>query len=225
MICFSHLPKLNVILVDDSVMAFVSDKSADGSVSRLGSIKGGPYSSGCHTYEFERIHQYSIIDFNVDVASSDEPCIVIRSYHDDSIVFERQLCGRSIFSPVADVGSEQVEMCSEVFFSPLNTTLLCISGFLLLVSMTMSFFVFSGWCAALGQSLVILLIFSLTYVAGFFIPNTIGIDQYNALETIIICLLQIFTVTIYLITWRCYLRWDQIPANGAQKESSAELEL
>ena len=174
--------------------------------SRLGSIKGGPYSDGCQTYEFERNHQYSVINFrfNQEDESTDEnPCILIQSYNNDKIIFEREICGENIFSPVVPA-DENVRTCPEKFFAPTNTAMICVAGVLLIVSMAMSFFVFPACWAPLSMALMIFIMFGLTFGIGVAIPLAKNIMQYDAFETILICLLQMLNVAVYLLCWRCY---------------------
>mmetsp|Transcript_14518 Transcript_14518/g.35198 ORF Transcript_14518/g.35198 Transcript_14518/m.35198 type:complete len:704 (-) Transcript_14518:111-2222(-) len=188
-----------------------------GPLDRMGSIKGGPYSDGCQTYEFERSHQYSVIEFRFnqeDESGVENPCISIQSYNDDKIIFERELCGQNIFSPVVPT-DENVGSCSEQFFSPTNTALVCVAGVLLIISMAMSFFVFPGCWASLSMSFMIFIMFGLTFGIGIAIPLAKGIIQYDAFETILICLLQMLNATIYLLCWRCY---------GAQTNDPKEIE-
>ena len=172
----------------------------------MGSIKGGPYSDGCQTYEFERNHQYSVIDFrfNQEDESSDEnPCILIQSYNNDKIIFERELCGQNIFSDVVPT-DENVGTCSEKFFAPTNTAMICVTGVLLIISMAMPFFVFPGCWASLSVAFMIFIMFCLTFGIGVAIPLAKNIVQYDAFETILICLLQMLNVAVYLLCWRCY---------------------
>lgn len=183
--------------------------------SRLGSIKGGPYSDGCHTYKFERNHQYSVIEFHLEREQEGDACIVIKAHADSGVVFEREMCGPNLFGNSRSV-DELVGTCTEVYFSTVNTVLLCISGFFLLVAVVLTFFIFKGCCAAFGTSCLILIIFALTYVTGFFIPAVSGTQQIDAFEIILICMLQILSVVCYLVAWKCYGTKEKNEGMGAK---------
>ena len=74
-----------------------------GPLDRMGNVKGGPFTDGCHATDLERNHQYSTISFEVPAGGGGEPCMEIRSYRVDTAkeeILPRKLCGR-IFEPSA----------------------------------------------------------------------------------------------------------------------------
>jgi hypothetical protein len=174
-----------------------------GPLDRLGSVKGGPFSDGCHTYLYERNHQYSVIEFHLEDRDQ-PPCLTIRSYDEKNLVIDKELCGPDIFGNSRNDAGQPTGSCEARYFSTPNIILVCVSGVLLLVAMGLPFFVFEGLCAALGMSFLILFLFALTYAAGFLIPLAAQTNQYDAFETCLVCLLQIFSVVLYLTCWKCY---------------------
>ena len=50
--------------------------------------------------------------------------------------------------------------------------------------------------------MLMLIFLSVTFATGVIIPTALGIDQYEAFETIVICVLQITTVVLYLTAWQ-----------------------
>lgn len=175
-----------------------------GPLDRLGSAKGGPFSDGCHTVEFERNHQYSVIEFLVEDRDQ-APCIKIRSYDQASLVIEKELCGEDIFenSRSNDNPNEVVGSCEAQSFSTANTVLIALSGTMLLVAMALSFLIFEGFLSAFGISMLIFILSALTFAAGVFVPAAAGVPQYDAFETVLICFLAITSVVAYLLAWKC----------------------
>lgn len=89
-----------------------------GSMDRIGSIKGGPFSDNCYTFTSERTNQYSKVSFNFPnetITTNDNsgssntngnisslPCIYIESYrvngrHMKETLMTQTLCGTDIF--------------------------------------------------------------------------------------------------------------------------------
>jgi hypothetical protein len=176
-----------------------------GPLDRMGSVKGGPYSDGCHTYLYERNHQYSVINFQLE--NRDEtPCLTIRSYDQSNLIFTKKLCGPDIFGNSRNVGEDfenkTIGSCKAMYFSSTNMTLLIIAACLLLVAFVLTYFVFLGCCVSFGIAMLILIFLAATFAAGVIIPIALGIEQYEAFETIVICVLQITTVVLYLTAWQ-----------------------
>ena len=102
---------------------FLSYKT--GPLDRMGSVKGGPYSDGCHTYLYERNHhQYSVINFQLE--NRDEPlCLPIRSYDQSNLIFTKILCGPDIFgssrNTEEDFENKTIGSCKAMSFSSTNT--------------------------------------------------------------------------------------------------------
>jgi hypothetical protein len=176
-----------------------------GPLDRMGSVKGGPYSDGCHTYFYERNHQYSVINFQLE--NRDEPpCLTIRSYDQSNLIFTKKLCGPDIFGNSRNVEEhleeETVGSCKAMYFSSTKMTLLIIAACMLMVAFVLTYFVFLGCCVSFGIAMMILIFLVATFAAGFIIPVALGIEQYEAFETIVICILQITTVVLYLSAWQ-----------------------
>ena len=64
------------------------------------------------------------------------------------------------------------------------------------------FCLLGGCCVSFGIAMLILIFLSVTCATGVIIPAALGIDQYEAFETIVICVLQITTVVLYLTAWQ-----------------------
>jgi len=79
-----------------------------GPLDKLGSMKGGPYSHGCHTFQYERNHQYSTLSFYFPSNSdqNNEACVRIESHSirsdpvwkKNTLLFNETFCG-SFLSP------------------------------------------------------------------------------------------------------------------------------
>lgn len=117
----------HMVAFDDGRNTYYGDKNDDletnlsfpllqsGPLDKLGSIKGGPYSHGCHTVEFERNHQYSTVSFqfpksqagNSKIEDSETACIHIKSYSirnefvrkENRLLLSEKICG-SLFRHV-----------------------------------------------------------------------------------------------------------------------------
>ena len=50
--------------------------------------------------------------------------------------------------------------------------------------------------------MLMLIFLSVTFATGVIIPAALGIDQYEAFESIVICVPQITTVVLYLTAWQ-----------------------
>ena len=89
-----------------------------------------------------------------------------------------------------------------MYFSSTKMTLLIIAACMLMVAFVLTYFVFLGCCVSFGIAMMILIFLVATFAAGFIIPVALGIEQYEAFETIVICILQITTVVLYLSAWQ-----------------------
>ena len=184
-----------------------------GPLDRLGSVKGGPYSDGCNTNLYERNHQYSVIEFQIEDRDR-SPCLKIRSYDENDIILEKQLCG-DIFGNSREYVDEIVGSCEASYLSVTNIVLISISAVILVIAMLLPFSIFKGYFEAILVSLFVLIFFGLTFGAGFFIPYAQGVKNYDAFEAILVSLLQIVSVSVYLGCWK--LRGKR---NAQSKEKS-----
>jgi hypothetical protein len=171
-------------------------------LDRLASFKGGPFTEGCTAYKYERNHQYSVVEFLND--DNGEYCLEIRTfriegpYSKKQAIFTKRFCGNDIFAK-ANPGAGS---CEVAYFSKTNVALISTSAALLVIAMGLTGGVVGGRRAAILTSLMIFVLFAATYIAGFMIPVSQDVDQFNAFETALICLLQLGTVVIHLLAWR-----------------------
>ena len=168
----------------------------------------GPFSEGCTGYRFERNHQYSTVEFIPaagEIEDNGQPCLEIKSYRIEGIdtkqeIFTKRLCGTNIFQTVnPGAGS-----CSVKYFSTTNATLISVASALLGVSFLIVFFgsrKSKRIPASVVTFLIILLIFGLTLVAGFTIPLSMDIEQYDAFAVGVISVAQMGTVVAFLLSW------------------------
>jgi hypothetical protein len=194
-----------------------------GPLDRLGSVKGGPFTEGCTAYKYERNHQYSVVEFLNDDDNNGEYCLEIRTFRivgpssKKQAIFTKRFCGNDIFAK-ANPGAGT---CEVSYFSKTNVALVITSGALLVIAMGLTYGVVgAGWRAAILTSLMIFVLFAATYIVGFMIPVSQDVDQFNAFETILICLLQIGTVVIHLLAWR----FVGTPKTGKQDDDQDEEE-
>ncbi|GKY96601.1 hypothetical protein MPSEU_000619700 [Mayamaea pseudoterrestris] len=172
-----------------------------GPLDRLGSAKGGPFSDGCHAVDYERNHQYSVIEYQPSDSSADgTACLLIRAYSIDyfgtkSVVFTKQLCGQ-IFQP-SDPGAGS---CQGSALSRNTQAVLGLAVALLLtVVLLETCLLGDSWLHRLCLFSLVLVMFVLTVVVGLVIPVTaLGIDQFDTFAIAMIALFQIIVVSIFL---------------------------
>mmetsp|Transcript_25288 Transcript_25288/g.42002 ORF Transcript_25288/g.42002 Transcript_25288/m.42002 type:complete len:591 (-) Transcript_25288:327-2099(-) len=162
-----------------------------GPMDRLGSVKGGPFSDGCHTTRLERNNQYSTIEFDF---GGSEPCLEITTYDVGKEVEKRKLCGKIFTESSPGTGS-----CTMALYSTTTYVYVSIASFLWFVASV-------GACNFLGINsgfLVasILMIFLLATVFTAPIPLARGISQWNTSPTDIIAFAEMLTATIYCYIW------------------------
>jgi hypothetical protein len=200
-----------------------------GPLDRLASFKGGPFSEGCTGYLYERNHQYSVIDFIVD-DETDNVCLEITTYRIKGRSTKEEIFAKRLCAPDDDMfvaSNPGVGTCDTTYFS--NTTTILISTSLALLLVVVVGLPCGGLCldgggvvpqvggrwAAIGTSSMIFVLFTATFIVGSLIPVAQGIEQYNAFQTSLICLLQIGTVFVYLLAWRFM---------GTKKEEATTIE-
>ena len=107
----------HMVAFDDGTNTYFGEEVLDGStvvnsfpilqsapLDRLGSTKGGPFSTECMAFDLERTQQYSTLSFEFpDESSTSPPCIQIESYrvnqwYSQERILTRRLCGK-IFRP------------------------------------------------------------------------------------------------------------------------------
>ena len=172
-----------------------------GPFDRLGSAKGGPFSDGCHTVEYERNHQYSVIEYK---PPSDEAggnaCLLITAYSIDyfgskKVVFTKSLCGQ-IFKPSnPGVGSCSSSVLTENTQAVLGLALALLFTVVLLETCLLG----DKWLHRICLFAMVVVMFVLTVFVGLVIPVTaLGIDQFDTFAIAMISLFQIIAVSFYL---------------------------
>ena len=162
-----------------------------GPMDRLGSVKGGPYSDGCHTVTKERNHQYSTISFEADGA---EPCLEITMYENQNVVMTRKLCGKIFKEAAPGTGS-----CSAPTFRTSSTAMLGVSVALWVAIAIGACFVLGAWQGLLVSSIVA--VFFVATLMSALVPVSKGISQWDVQAVLIIALVQMATVTVYCGYW------------------------
>jgi hypothetical protein len=162
-----------------------------GPFDRLGSVKGGPLSDGCHSVKYERNHQYSTVSFS---GNGTEPCLEINAYDGQELVMNRKLCGQ-IFKASAPGTGE----CAIPVFTDTSIILLSATGvvcFLILVLSCISMGLKQGACI----SFTVIGVCAAT-LATIGIPYARGISQWSPLSVFIIALVQVVLALFYCFLW------------------------
>lgn len=168
-----------------------------GPLDRLGSNKGGPFSDGCFTVKYERNHQFSTVEFEF---GNDENCLVITSYRvsgsSKDIILTKRLCGET-FGSTENAGSGT---CTSPTLSSGSIALVSIAGVFLLLCIICSYCVF-GKCESTKMSVIMILAFFVSLIAGFGIPLAIGVAQYDTFAILLVSLLQMLFTFIFIVVW------------------------
>jgi hypothetical protein len=184
-----------------------------GPLSRIGSIKGGPFSEGCHANTFESNHQYSVIEYDND---NGEPCLTITAYQISSAsgkenpVLVKKFCGPDIFArPSTGLDAS----CEETYFSDLVLVLLGLEIALVLVAlgllMTRKTFgglsCSGGWLDRVLVIAAFLVWLLLLYGFGITMPFLVaGANVFDMFSVSLVGLLAMLTVVSFLVAWLVY---------------------
>ena len=169
-----------------------------GPMDRLGSVKGGPFTDGCHTVTKERNHQYSTVSFE---AGGVEPCLEITTYDNQNVVMQKKLCGKIFKEAAPGTGS-----CSAPTFRTSSNAMLAVS-----VVLWAAVTVGACWILHVRQGLLvssIVAVFLVATLMSALAPVSKGISQWDVEAVLIIALVQMSTVTVYCVYW-FYIVWKK----------------
>lgn len=164
-----------------------------GPMDRLGSVKGGPFSDGCYTVQYERSHQYSVVAFSTNGSAT---CLAVTAKDaGGNPILTRSLCGSNIFHNTTSSGSGS---CSASSISSTTTAMLGASC-AILVLMGMIALKFIGCCDGCAIFCISLVLSFATLALGIGIPLAKGIKQFdtNAIATIVVT--QVVVVFVYVL--------------------------
>lgn len=176
-----------------------------GPMDNIGSDKGGPFTSGCHAFGLERNNQFSVIRVEFTETSS---CMFIEGRRVEgsatSVVFEKNLCGPDISSPVAP---EPVGSCKVATFRKSTAAVLYLSAVVAVFVIA-----FACYMRDFYSAFLIFVGYAFTFVVGIFTPFARGIKTLDVWPTATILLVQ--CVVVGLILARRFLRRSKQEENS-----------
>jgi hypothetical protein len=173
-----------------------------GPMDNVGSVKGGPYTSGCHGYSRERNSQYSIVrfEFITTEAGATKSCIYIRGYRvvdgddNDRLILDETLCGPDITMPAS---ATPVGSCEIPRFRRSSSTLLALSVLVTIIGLGVAVCLLRDWYAAV----LIFVAYAATFAVGIATPFARGVKTLDVRPTFTILLVQSTIVLILLVVY------------------------
>jgi hypothetical protein len=191
-----------------------------GPLDNVGSVKGGPFTSGCHAYSRERNNQFSIIRFvftpddnndndtndttTTTMTTSSSSCIDITGYRmegDRAVrILHETLCGPDITAPsVSSSTGPVVGSCEIPRFRRSTMTLLVVSVLVAVMGLAVTICYFRDCYAAF----LVFVGYAATFAVGIATPFGRGVKTLDVWPTFTILLVQSTTVLILLVVrWR-----------------------
>jgi hypothetical protein len=204
----------HMVAFDDGSNTYYGGNSSNGALSfpilqsgpldRLGSAKGGPFSDSCHTVEYERNHQYSVVEYKPS-ADAGSACLEITTYSMDywgekNVLFTKKLCGAIFSKSSPGVGSCDSVVLTQDTMSVYGLALALMFSVVLLETYLLGNNFLHRFCLF---SLVVVM-YMLTMVSGLVIPiSALGIDQFDTFAIGMIGLFQIIVVSFFLAVRVC----------------------
>lgn len=174
-----------------------------GPLSRVGSVKGGPFSDGCHTIRGDENNQYSTISFKKN--ETGVPCLEINLFDRDDVILTRTLCGKIFTESTPGTGSCELSMFPSVTYALLGVSL----GLWLLATVGFCYFLSRGKSACL--SLMVLFFFAATLMIVAAISVAKGVPQFNIVPISIIAFCQMLAVVLYCGAWFYFAQKEKKP--------------
>ena len=167
-----------------------------GPLDRLGSVKGGPFSNGCHATRYERNHHYSVIGFEIGNQSR---CVVIRSLNGNgNVLVNKRLCTPFFQSTTAQPKGS----CQARPLSSGSTALLSIALVLIVLVSVAGCVVFRNHLLqALGLCTVLVLTWFLTVVVGLGVTPLRGVPHLETFTALLMGLVQTMVSSLFCAYW------------------------
>jgi hypothetical protein len=175
-----------------------------GPLDQVVSHKGGPFSNGCYATQWERSHQYSVIDYSI---LGNTPCLTVTAYEHKGLfgtenkAFVESFCGENIFKPRGATPSDDCK--NQPLFS--TRTWMRVTATALLAALAVGLILFTKilqtWTSRTIMSIYFLCLLGLVYFAGGFPYFLDQIKHFDALSVSFVGLLAVISVDSYLLGW------------------------
>jgi hypothetical protein len=209
MLAFDNGSNTNYGIINNGATSFPILQS--GPMDNLGTVKGGPFSSGCHAYSRERNSQFSLVQFEFTETAS---CIRIEGYRMEGNtmkrVLEESLCGPDITSHMAT--TQGVGSCTIPRFRKSTAAVLSWSVLLVLACLGLACRL-CDWYAAF----LIFIGYVATFVLGIATPLARGVKTLDVCPTSTVLVAQSGIILFLLI-----LRWRKHKAKSESGTNTKE---
>ena len=172
-----------------------------GPLDRLGSVKGGPFSDGCHATRYERNHHYATLDFEINNNNNDnttKKCIHANAYDEKgNVLVDQTLCAPFFVSST----TEPKGSCTAQTISTAATIYLAVALVLVLLVASASCFFLSSKCTAAGLGLIVLLSYVIAVTVGLNIPFLNGVPHFETQTVGLVGMIQAIVTASYCAGW------------------------